>query len=327
MIYLIIILLKFQKNLYDLLYSVIIKEDYLRNINGILLLDKPIGLSSNLILQKIKKLFKAKKAGYIGTLDPIASGMLPIFFGDATKFSDYLLNTNKWYKIKAKLGEKTNTLDSFGKIICIRPILNIKKLNIEKILSEFQGEIYQKPPMFSSLKHLGKPLYKYARQGIYIPREKRKVYVHYIKLLSFSKKYFSLTIKCSKGTYVRSIVDDIGEKLFCGAHIVKLRRTKLFNYKESHMIDSNKLYNIKKKFNDLKKLDECLLPIESIFKKLPIIVVNDDIINRLRNGIKLNFWKIKKNNLFKIISKDTKKFVGIIDINKYGRANSIKLIK
>ncbi|MDQ1237710.1 MAG: tRNA U55 pseudouridine synthase [Wigglesworthia glossinidia] len=243
-----------------------------KNINGLLLLDKPTGYSSNYILQKIKKSLQAKKAGYSGTLDPLASGMLPILFGTTTKLSEYLLNTKKQYFVTAKLGERTDTSDSYGNIISTRPI-KISESNIYQVLSEFKGEIYQTPPMFSALKYKGVPLYKYARKKIYLPRKKRKIYIDNIELISFSKTFFSLKITCSKGTYIRQIIDDIGEKLLCGAHVIALRRTKISNYKEKNMIHIDMLYSHQKINQNY--FYNYLIPTEKIESEISMIIIEN----------------------------------------------------
>lgn len=294
-----------------------------KNINGMLLLDKPAGYSSNYILQKVKTLLQAKKAGYVGTLDPLASGMLPILFGITTKFSKYLLNTNKQYYVVAKLGERTDTLDADGNLISIRPI-KVKESNIYQVISEFKGETYQVPPMFSALKHQGIPLYKYARRNIFLPRKKRKIYIHNIELIKFSKKYFSLNITCSKGTYIRQIIDDIGEKLLCGAHVFELRRTQISHYKEKNMVHINKL-NFRKTRNN-NTFYKYLLPTQTIVADMPILLLKSIDFIKISQGQEINFLN-KKHGSYQIISENTNKFLGIITIDKFGRIASRELIQ
>ena len=187
------------------------------DVDGLLLINKPLGLSSNQVLSKIKFLFSPKKVGHTGTLDPMATGLLPICLGEATKFSSYLLGADKTYVALIKLGFKSTTGDKEGKItkqnIKIMPPLNI----IKKILPSFIGQIEQLPPMYSALKFQGKPLYSYARDGIEIPRSKRKVMVYAIELLDYIGDELKLKIKCSKGTYIRTLAEDIGEELNLGA--------------------------------------------------------------------------------------------------------------
>ncbi|MGD9108863.1 MAG: tRNA pseudouridine(55) synthase TruB [Gammaproteobacteria bacterium] len=210
-----------------------------RQIDGILLLDKPIGISSNRALQKIKHLFQAKKAGHTGTLDVLASGMLIVCFGKATKLAGTLLNADKTYQVNAKLGVKTTTCDSEGEILATKPTDNITKEMIEKVLQEFRGEIMQIPSMYSALKHNGTPLYKLARKGIEVKREPRKVNIYELKLLEWSRDSLKLKVRCSKGTYIRNLIDDIGEVLGCGAYVIELRRLSIgkFQAEQMHTIE------------------------------------------------------------------------------------------
>lgn len=231
-----------------------------RRVNGILLLDKPQGLSSNQALQKVKWLFKAKKAGHTGSLDPLATGMLPICFGEATKFSQYLLEANKTYLVTAKLGERTTTSDAEGEIVDRRPLPEaLTREKIDAVLQQFRGDIDQIPSMFSALKHNGTPLYKLARQGITVERASRRIHVFENSIQSFEDDLLSLRIRCTKGTYVRTIVDDLGEALGCGAHVVVLRRTQVGSYPVDQMIS---LDDIEAMFDDdqPEKMDYLLLP-------------------------------------------------------------------
>ncbi|CAD83627.1 tRNA pseudouridine 5S synthase [Candidatus Blochmanniella floridana] len=239
-----------------------------RDVHGLLLLDKPTGFSSSFFLNKIKKLFYAKKVGYIGTLDPIATGMLPICFGKATKFASYLLNSDKRYRVLVKLGESTDTFDASGVIIRIADV-QCNKEKIEECLKSFLGTSLQIPPMFSSLKYQGLPLYKYARRGVNIPRKSRTIHVYSLYCLNQLNSIIELEIHCSKGTYVRSIVNDIGEYLGCGAHIISLRRLMVGQYIASMMVNIKTIESIffDKDLNDLEvldKLDNLLISTETI---------------------------------------------------------------
>lgn len=206
------------------------------DINGILLLDKPLHLSSNQALQKVKRLFNARKAGHTGSLDPLATGMLPICFGKATKLAQKILESNKSYYVKIKLGEKTKTGDREGEVIATKPIDHILKESIQTILQKFQGEIQQIPPMFSALKYQGKPLYELARQGIEIERQPRTVHIHELTLLNFEKDTADFSVHCSKGTYIRTLAEDIAEALNTCAHVIELRRLNVSPFKENQMI-------------------------------------------------------------------------------------------
>ncbi|WWO97295.1 MAG: tRNA pseudouridine(55) synthase TruB [Candidatus Dasytiphilus stammeri] len=210
-------------------------------INGMLLLDKPKGISSNFALQKVKTILKVKKAGYIGTLDPIATGMLPICLGKATKFAKYLLNTDKRYYVRAKLGQRTDTLDSEGKVISENPVVRISASTLKNILKGFLGKIQQIPPMYSAIKLHNRPLYKYARQGIIVSRKPRMITIHNLLLIELTENQLSLEVYCSKGTYIRTLIDDLGQKLGCGAHVIELRRLQVASYPLHYMVTLNKL--------------------------------------------------------------------------------------
>jgi len=189
----------------------------------VLLFDKPVGLTSNQALQTVKRLLNACKAGHTGSLDPIATGLLPLFFGEATKLTQFLLNADKRYWTVFKLGVSTTTFDSEGEVTATRPV-TVGLRDIEKALAKFKGEIEQIPPMYSAIKHNGEALYKLARAGVEVEREPRPVTVHEIKTLGFQDDLLTLEIACSKGTYIRTLAHDLGEILGCGAHVVQLRR-------------------------------------------------------------------------------------------------------
>lgn len=211
-----------------------------RNINGILVLDKPLGQTSNAALQAVKSLLFAQKAGHTGSLDPLATGVLPICFGEATKFSQYLLDSDKAYWVRIRLGERTETGDSDGAVVETRSVPALDRPGLEAALDAFRGEISQVPSMYSAIKHEGQPLYKLARQGIEVERKPRAVVIHENELLDFGPDWIELSIHCSKGTYVRTIAEDLGEALGCGAHVVALRRTRAgpFNVEEAVSLDA-----------------------------------------------------------------------------------------
>ncbi|AFP32271.1 tRNA pseudouridine(55) synthase TruB [Marinobacter sp. BSs20148] len=197
-----------------------------RDVNGILVIDKPQGLTSNGILQQVKRLYGAAKAGHTGALDPLATGVLPLCFGEATKFSQTMLDSDKAYIATARLGERTETGDSEGSVVENRPVPEGLTADVlEPLLDRFRGEIQQVPSMYSALKHKGRPLYEYARQGIEIERPARPVTIYSLELLAIRDNEMDIAVKCTKGTYIRSLVEDIGEAIGCGAHVVALRRT------------------------------------------------------------------------------------------------------
>ncbi|ABJ90698.1 tRNA pseudouridine(55) synthase TruB [Buchnera aphidicola] len=295
-----------------------------KNYNGILLLDKPKGISSNGILQQIKKIFLAKKAGYTGSLDPMATGMLPILFGNATKFSKYLTDSAKKYHVIAKLGETTSTGDLSGKKLKIKSI-NINTNDIYKILNSFIGEIYQVPPMFSAIKYNGIPLYKYARLGILVPRKKRKLFIYKINFIQFVNPFLEFTVICSKGTYIRSLVNDIGNKLFCGGHVIFLRRLYIKPYNSSKLVTLSNLHFIENKnieqihkFYLFNMLNTFLLPVSSFFFKYPIIKILHSDINNFQKKIKIALNFFSTIGLVQVITKKNNIFLGIGKINKFG---------
>jgi len=196
-----------------------------REINGIVLLDKDIGLSSNAALQKVKRLFFAKKAGHTGALDPLASGILPICLGQATKIAGFLLDDNKRYFVRGQFGQITDTGDAEGKIIKNQSFEHLTDEEVRTAVNHFVGGIEQVPPMYSALKKDGQPLYKLARQGIEVDRPSRPVTIHHIDYLNYEQGVVSLEVSCSKGTYIRTLIEDIGNKLGCGAHVIELQRT------------------------------------------------------------------------------------------------------
>ena len=240
-----------------------------RDVHGVLLLDKPQGMTSNDALQKVKRIFNAKKAGHTGALDPLATGMLPICFGEATKFSQYLLDSDKRYRVIAKLGQRTDTSDADGQVICTKQV-NVTQTQIDEALSHFRGDILQVPTMFSALKYQGKPLYEYARQGIVIEREARPISVYENQFIQydFAKQELTLEIHCSKGTYIRTIIDDLGELLGCGAHVIYLRRLQVSNYPVDKMISLDELQNISEK-------EPLLMPVDSPLQASRKVVLSE----------------------------------------------------
>ncbi|ENO90504.1 tRNA pseudouridine(55) synthase TruB [Thauera linaloolentis] len=197
-----------------------------RAVDGVLLLDKPQGMSSNGALQAARRLFNAAKAGHTGTLDPMASGLLPLTFGEATKFSQMLLDADKTYEAVVQLGIETDSGDADGTVLATHPV-DVDRARLDAVLGRFRGDIEQVPPMYSALKRDGKALYEYARAGVEIEREARRVSIHALDLLAFADTRFTIRVACSKGTYIRSLAMDIGSALGCGAHLCALRRTRI----------------------------------------------------------------------------------------------------
>lgn len=254
-----------------------------RPISGILLLDKPLGLSSNHALQRVKRLYDARKAGHTGSLDPLANGMLPICLGDATKISAYLLDADKHYWFRVKLGEVTATGDTEGEVLRTSPTDGITPARIEQVLADFTGEISQLPPMYSALKHQGKRLYELAREGIEVEREPRTVTIHSLILGEVNLPEFELRVHCSKGTYVRTLAEDIGEALGCGAHVTSLRRTGVGPYTNLPMHTMEELEQVAGEGGQA-ALDALLLPMETALADWPEVRVSADSAFYLKQG-------------------------------------------
>lgn len=252
-----------------------------RSLDGVLLFDKPLELSSNTALQKVRRLFQAEKAGHTGTLDPLATGLLPICFGEATKFSNALLDADKTYRALLRLGQTTSTGDAEGEILSDQPV-KVVQADVDAVLARFCGEIQQLPPMHSALKHQGKPLYEYIRKGETVERELRSVVIHELLLNSFSGNQMDITVRCSKGTYIRTLAEDIGAALGCGAHLSGLRRTAIAHF------DLHDAYT----FQQLEVMteaerDACLLPLESLMPDMPRLQLDEVQIKRLAQGQRL----------------------------------------
>ena len=258
-----------------------------RDIHGVFLLDKPQGMSSNDIMQKVKRIFQANKAGHTGALDPLATGMLPICLGEATKFSQFLLDADKRYLVTAKLGERTDTSDAEGQIVETRDV-NVKTSEILTALEQFRGDILQVPTMFSALKHNGKPLYEYARQGITVEREARPITIFELNFIEYNAPYLTLEVHCSKGTYIRTLVDDLGEVLGCGAHVTMLRRTAVADYPTEKMLDWHALQSLAGP-QDLSLLDALLLPMDTAVAKLPALTLNESQTQGIGFGQRVKF--------------------------------------
>ena len=261
------------------------RNNHLRPVNGILLLDKPAGVTSNAALQTVKKLYRARKAGHTGSLDPLATGLLPICFGEATKISGFLLDADKDYLVTCKLGERTNTADAEGEIVEQRPVKGVTEKLVRKAMQGFIGDIEQIPPMYSALKHKGERLYKLARQGVEVEREPRPVTIFGMELLDFSLPEATFRVHCSKGTYVRTLIEDMGEILGCGAHVIGLRRLGVGPFDSSGMIELDALEALAADgMAGLAEMDKLLLPLERGLTHWPDVRLSGDAAFYLRQG-------------------------------------------
>jgi len=285
-----------------------------RDIHGVFLLDKPQGMSSNDILQKVKRLYQANKAGHTGALDPLATGMLPICLGEATKFSQFLLDADKRYLVTAKLGERTDTSDAEGQIVQTREV-RPKIPQILTALEHFRGDIMQVPTMFSALKYQGKPLYEYARQGITVEREARPIRIFELNFIDYKAPFLTLEVHCSKGTYIRTLVDDLGEYLGCGAHVTMLRRTRVADYPTEKMLTWQQLQDLSEQ-QDLALLDSYLLPLDSAVAKLPVLYLTTEQTKSVGFGQRVKFENNQQIYGQVRLFSDKNVFLGVAEIGK-----------
>jgi tRNA pseudouridine55 synthase len=301
-----------------------------RFIDGIVLLDKDTGMSSNFALQRVKRLFNANKAGHTGALDPLATGMLPICLGEATKFSQHLLEADKRYLVTAKLGERTDTSDSDGEVVQTRPI-NITQELLDEKLAFFRGTTQQIPSMYSALKYQGQPLYKYAREGIEIPRESRPITVFELNFIKLEGDELTLDIHCSKGTYIRTIIDDLGEMLGCGAHVMMLRRTQVAEYPYEKMVTLVQLEALLEQAHrqDVAPktlMDPLLLPMDTAVANFAEINLPQAMLYYVMQGQAIQAAGLKPNELVRITIGDERRFVGIGTMNDDGLLAPKRLI-
>ncbi|VAW53172.1 tRNA pseudouridine(55) synthase [hydrothermal vent metagenome] len=298
-----------------------------RNISGVLLLDKPQGGSSNHALQKVKRLFGAAKAGHTGSLDPLATGMLPVCFGEATKISAFLLDADKRYRLKCQLGVSTTTGDTEGEVVDTKDVSTISQKTVEDILPAFLGEIEQVPPMYSALKHNGERLYKLARQGIEVERKARKVTIYDIEFLalgtnSADQLILELEVGCSKGTYVRTLVEDIAKKLDCCAHITALRRLSVGPY-EGEMMTMDQLMELAEQGHDA--LDESLQPVDSGVANWPDVHLAADAAFYVQQGQAVMVPHAPTQGWVRIY--DQSQFLGLGEIQDDGMVAPRRMIK
>ena len=243
-------------------------------MNGILLLDKPTGGSSNKVLQRVKWLFNARKAGHTGSLDPLATGLLPLCFGEATKVSGFLLDADKHYRVRCRLGQTTNTADAEGELLSERPVPVLDEATIGDVLQRFLGEQEQVPPMYSAVKHQGERLYRIARRGEEVERKARRIRILALQLVELGQAEFTLDVHCSKGTYVRTLAEEIGEALGCGAHVTALRRTGLGPFTDQPMVTMEQVEAAAEQ--GFGALDDLLLPPEAGLVDWPGVTLDAD---------------------------------------------------
>ena len=284
-----------------------------RDIDGVVLLDKPQGLSSNDLLQKVKRLYQANKAGHTGALDPLATGMLPICLGEATKFSQFLLDADKRYRVTAKLGERTDTSNAEGQVVAEKAV----KCGLDEILAalpHFRGNLMQIPTMFSALKYQGKPLYEYARAGITVEREARPITIFELEFIDYQAPFLTLEVHCSKGTYIRTLVDDLGEYLGCGAHVTVLRRSAVADYPSAAMVSLAQLQQLAEQ-QDLTLLDQHLLAADTAVSNLSKLELSTEQSQAIGFGQRVRFDNPEQlQGQVRLYDADNR-FLGVAEIN------------
>jgi len=285
-----------------------------RAVSGVLLLDKPLKLSSNHALQKIKRLFNARKAGHTGSLDPLATGMLPICLGEATKISAYLLDADKTYRFKCQLGTRTATADAEGEVVETLPYEYITRQDVERVLADFIGDIEQIPPMHSALKKDGQRLYELARRGEEVERKPRPVHIYDLQLLGFEQGEMELQVNCTKGTYVRTLAEDIGRALGSCAYVTQLQRLTVGPY-TAGMLSMEQLEAAAEQGEQ--QLDALLLPVDSGIEHFPRVVLDDDSAYYLKLGQPVQVARAPTEGFVRIYHGD--KFLGVGIIDDQGR--------
>ena len=295
-----------------------------RTVDGILLLDKPLGMSSNQALQKVRWLLNAEKAGHTGSLDPLASGVLPLCFGEATKFSQYLLDADKGYRTRMHLGVTTSTGDAEGEVL-ERRLIDLKAGDIEAALPAFRGTIMQVPPMYSALKRDGQPLYKLARAGEVVERQARSVTISRLELSAFESPYATLEVACSKGTYIRSLVEDLGQALGCGAHVAQLCRTQAGPFALAQTVTMAELERLHAEGGS-EALDALLLAPDAGLEHWPLLQLTEHSSYYWLHGQPVRVPQLPSFGLMRVQDHNGR-FIGIGEVDDEGRLAPRRLIR
>lgn len=295
-----------------------------RSISGILILDKPAGVSSNGALQKVRWLLNSDKGGHTGSLDPLATGVLPLCFGEATKFSRYLLDADKAYEAEVRLGQTTNTGDAEGEVLETRPV-NISLEQAEAVLPQFRGDIMQVPPMYSALKQDGQPLYKLARAGEVVERKARSIHIAALELLSLEGDLLRLRVSCSKGTYIRTLAEDIGRELGCGAHVAGLRRIAAGPFDLSRSVTLDALIALHDEQGS-EALDRYLLPCDAGLLDWPQVTLTEHTTYYWQNGQPVRAPGAPVSGMVRVYSHQ-QEFIGVAEIDEDGLVAPRRLIR
>lgn len=294
-----------------------------RAVNGILLLDKPAAATSNRALQEVKRLFDARKAGHTGSLDPMATGLLPVCLGEATKVSAFLLDADKDYRFTARLGERTDSGDADGEIVERQPVEGVDPDAIERALEGLRGDIEQVPPMYSALKRGGRPLYEYARRGEEVERAPRRTRIHCLELIGIDGRDVALRVRCAKGTYVRTLAEDLGRALGCGAHVIALRRLGVGPFRESAMVTLEAVRAASTKGPDA--LDGLLRPVDSALEDWPRVDVSTELAEFLRQGQAVQVPRAPTSGLLRMYESG-QGFIGMGRVQEDGRVAPKRLM-
>lgn len=295
-----------------------------RAVSGIILLDKPRGFTSNAALQKVRWLLNAEKAGHTGSLDPLATGVLPLCFGEATKFSQYLLEADKGYETVAQFGVTTTTADAEGDVVERKPV-DISLQQIEALLPQFRGDLQQVPPMYSALKRDGQPLYKLARAGEVVEREPRSVTIARLDLLSFEADRARLAVSCSKGTYIRTLVEDLGQALGCGAHVAELRRTQAGPFDLTQTVSLEELERVHTE-GGAEAVDAFLKPVDSGLDHWPLLQLSEHSAFYWLHGQPVRAPEAPKFGMLRV-QDHRGRFIGIGEVSEDGRIAPRRLIR
>jgi len=296
-----------------------------RDVNGILLLDKPSGISSNHALQRVKRLYQAAKAGHTGSLDPLATGLLPLCLGYATKFSSFLLDADKRYRVSVCLGVRTSTADAEGEVVATAATDGVTEAAVRDVLGRFVGSIEQLPPMYSAVKHQGERLYKLAREGKEVERTPRTIQIFALELLRMELPEIELDVHCSKGTYVRTLAEDIGDRLGCGGHVSALRRSGVGPYIEgqTRFVTMAEVEAAAEQGPDA--MDAMLLPLDSVLDHCPSLRLSADAAFYLRQGQPVLVPQAPANGMVRLYDQ-SERFIGIGVILDDGRVQPKRLL-
>lgn len=295
-----------------------------RSVSGILILDKPRGFSSNGALQKVRWLLNADKGGHTGSLDPLATGVLPLCFGEATKFSRYLLDADKTYEAEIRLGVTTDTADAEGQVLETQPV-NVTTEDIERVLPQFRGDIMQVPPMYSALKKDGQPLYKLARAGEVVERKARPVHIASLEMLSLEDDMLRVRVSCSKGTYIRTLAEDMGAALGCGAHVAGLRRTAAGPFDLTRSVTLDELIALQEEQGS-EALDEFLLPSDAGLLDWPLVELTEHTTYYWQNGQPVRSPGAPASGLVRVYS-HKQEFIGVAEIDDDGLVAPRRLVR